>query len=165
MKVLINGHILTVGWNYESKIIEKACKRLGISRDALRGKSKREICAFLNLKSFPIPEKTVCVIMDEATGDRFVGIAKRFHKDPWNRDKARRETLTRALWQLFPEGGINGGIHNEEQSTYRSLFWEAYNNRIEKNQNILQNLVKAGKITLEDIKNYANQHHVVTFAK
>lgn len=160
MKVLINNHICTIGWHYESKIIQKAIAKNGISTEALKGKTKKEICKMLNLSVYPLPDSTHCIIEDTVTGDLFTGTVKRYHLDPWDREEARKRALTKAVWQLFPERA------NKESSAQRKLFWEAYRNRIVVDpKNNIKKCIKRGLFSLKDLADYANDNHVVTFVK
>jgi len=174
MKVTINNHELTIGWNYESRVINKAMSRKNLSKDDFNGKNKKQIAEMLGLKSYPLPDTTHCIITDTVTGDRFLGTVKRYiGLDTWDREQARKRALAKAVWNLFPEGGLlktnegklmqeAHGIHNPEQSANRKKFWDAYHNRISVDpSNNIKKCIKGGLFSLEDIREYVNQNHNV----
>lgn len=149
MKVTINNHELTIGWNYESQVINKIVAKKGLNRDSFNGKNKKEVAEMLGLKSYPLPDSTHCIITDTITGDRFVGTVKRWHKDPWSREQARKNALTKAVWQLFPEK------QNKEQSAQRRIFWNAYHRRKNKDAKaIISKCLKTNMFTLRDLDEY-----------
>lgn len=154
MKVEINGHTCTIGWQYESKVINKALAKWGADRrEPLKGLTKKRLAWALGLKSYPLPDSTHCIITDTVTGDVYTGTVKRFHKDPWSREMARKNSLTKALWQLFPE------TKNPYSSEQRKKFWNAYHGR--KMNNPMTNIEKAikkGLFTKEDISAYNTLH-------
>lgn len=163
MKVTINNHVLTIGWNYESRELNKVVVKKGLKKEDFKGKNKKQICEMLGLKAYPLPNVTSCIITDTTTGDIYTGTVKRHPNDPWSRELARRNSLDKAVWQLFPEGKKNG--HNEEQSSNRAKFWNAYHNRLVRNtENNIKKCINKGLFTLPELREYVNQNYSVSFA-
>lgn len=160
MKVLINNHLCTIGWHYESRKISKAIAKKKINAEDLKGLTKKEIADKLGLKAYPLPDSTHCIIEDTVTGDRYTGSVRRYHMDPWDREEARKRALTKAVWQLFPQK------EDKEASSQRKKFWDAYRNRIVVDpKNNIKKCIKKGLFSLKDLADYANDNHVVTFVK
>ncbi len=152
MKVEINTHTCTIGWQYESKIIERAWVK-GNYIGSYREYTKKKICFMLGLRSYPLPDSTHCIITDTVTGDTYTGTVRRFHKDTWSRELARKNALTKALWSLFPE------TRNPEQRAQRKKFWDAYHGRKVNNpMTNIERAIKNGLFTKEDISTYNTPH-------
>lgn len=149
MKVTVNGHLYTIGWHYESKLINKLCSKKNISYEEIKGLRKHQICEKLGIKAYPLPERTHCVITNEDTGQVMRVNVRRDSRDPWKRDRARRESLEKAIWYMFPEHG------DPTNRACRTAFWDAYNGR-RKNDPIanIKRCLKFGVFTMNDLKNF-----------
>jgi len=124
MKVTVNGHLYTIGWYYESKLINKLCSKYNISHEEIKGLKKKQICEKLGLKAFPLPDRTHCVITRD-DGREYRRSVRRDSRDPWNREEARRRSFEKALWDINPEAQHG----DKKQRDMRTQFWDKYNNR------------------------------------
>ncbi len=148
MKVTVNGHLYTVGWHYESKLINKLCSKKNISHEEIKGLRKHQICEKLGIKAFPLPERTHCIITKD-TGEEFIASVRRDNRDSWNRDTARIRSLEKAVMLIFP-------LHySKDQSSCRKLFWDKYHGR-RVNDPIanIKKLLRFGAFTMEDLRKF-----------
>lgn len=117
MIVIHNGQKVFVGWKYENPELDNLLSENGITREIAKTMNQDEILAAVGGKSLPKPITTHCIFTDEDKRIIESASVKRFHKDTFDKDKARRYSLAKVLDILYP------GIDNKET---RAKFWSAY---------------------------------------
>ena len=123
MKVVINGtQTFYVGWKYENPKLEEMLQNKGITVQQMREMKVPEIANALGLRvsDLPKPLITRCLIHNDDKVKILDVIVKKYHKEKFDVDKARKYSLGKALSTLF-----SGTGHKQT----RKGFWDAYNSR------------------------------------
>lgn len=138
MQVNINGAKISFSFLYTSLAIAALIMEKGIEPADARKMKKSELAEALDLPNLPLPSNTECLIRNE-TGEVLSHSEVIKHVDHvYNKDKARKYALKKALFQLYPE---------HEDKNNRRQFWNAYLQRISSKQE---------KLFLKLMKKYEN---------
>lgn len=148
MKVVTNDKIVFVGWKYPNPELEHKMVLHGLHPKLLKEMTQPQICLALGIKpkDLPLPPTTECIIVDTGKEVLVKVSVKRFYKDPYNKEKARKYSLSKALHKLYPNPHtverVETGelvkltpqqvLENEEAAAKRKVFWDAYLSRSHK---------------------------------
>lgn len=128
MKVVINGtKTFYVGWKYENPKLEQMLQNKGITVEQMKEMKVPEIADVLGVKlnELPKPLITRCQIFNDDRMKILDVIVKKYHKEPFDVEKARKYSLAKGLSCLF-------GKKDDKET--RTAFWNAYHSRNEKKQ-------------------------------
>ena len=138
MQVNIMGVKLSFSFLYTNVILAALIMEKGIEPDDARKMKKSELAKALDIPNLPLPSNTECFITNEAGDVLSRSEVIKHVDDMYNKDKARKYALKKALFQLYPE-------HEDKNS--RRQFWNTYLQRISSKQE---------KLFLKLMKKYEN---------
>ena len=128
MKVIISGtKTFYVGWRYENPSLVKLLQEKGIGVDKMKEMKVPEIASSLGMKvsDLPKPLITHCIIQNDQKEKILDVTVKKFNRDAFDVEKARKFSLDKAISFLFP------GKQNKE---IRKGFWDSYRTRNSKKE-------------------------------
>lgn len=130
MKVNVNNTVWSVRWRYENTTLNKILKEYNLMEEYLKAKKQKTLVEFADKHNifkyvFAEPDIVTCII--ETDNKSLSAQVKKYHKDPYNKDQARRFSFEKVLKAFTPEA--------------RKPFWDAF---MARNQN--PNVKKCRKI-------------------
>lgn len=137
MKIKIEDREYIVSWNYSNPVLEKQILKAGMTReefielverkvpDPIRPGhvrragldfAVREVEKVVMKKIDPLPSVCTCIVKSENEVVA-IGQVKRFVKDPFNKEVARKKAFGTAILKLFPK---------YTEKSVRKEFWKGY---------------------------------------